>query len=381
MKLKIINILSSTAISASWVFIPIFALELGASDLQVGFIVGAWGTARFTSSFIFGRFADIYGRRFILWLGLAATVITFFLQGFASSPFMLAFLRGAAGFSTGIFPAAIYAYVHDSGHRVGRYTAYESLGWGVGSLIAGVTSVYWAVFMLSIYFSVYWGIFTLSSMILFVALIISLKLPRMKTKGQIIPRFPLKLIKKNGDIYLAYLLRHTAAMSVWAIFPLYLSQLGASLFWIAMMMVVNAGSQFFIMHAIDRFRSSYLIGAGILIAALTFFSFSIATNYFQILAMHVMIALSWSSMYVGSLNHLLENNAEKATATGLLNSALSLAGIIGPVMGGLTAELFGYKTVLINASILTLFSFFLFFILNDELRNNKKIRTGRHNIA
>lgn len=372
MRIKIINVLSAMAISASWVFVPLFALQLGANDWQVGLIVGAWGTARFISSFIFGRLADVYGRRFVLWLGLLASALTFFLQGFAESPFMLGLLRGAAGFCTGIFPAAIYAYVHDSGHRVGRYTAYEALGWGTGSLIAAVTSVYWMFFFLSVYFSVYWGVFSLSSVLLFIALIISLKVPELRAERVSVPRFPTKLIKKNGNIYLAYLLRHTAAMSIWAIFPLYLVSLGASLFWIAMMMVVNASVQFVVMHFLDRFKSFHLIGVGILVAALTFFSFAMASNYFQILALHTLIAISWSSMYVGSLNYLLENNAEKATATGLLNSALSLAGIIGPLIGGFTAQAFGYKVVLLNATALAFVSFVIFMALsrNSTLKSH-----------
>jgi MFS family permease len=362
------------AIAASWVFVPLFAMELGASDWQVGLIVGAWGTARFLSTFMFGRLADIYGRRFILWLGLAAATLMFFLQGFASSPFMLGLLRGAAGFTTGIFPAAIYAYVHDTGHRVGKYTAYESLGWGIGSLIAAITSVYWIAFFFIVNFSVYWGVFSLSSIVLFMALLISLKIPKVRTRSVMVPRFPLKVIKKNGNIYLAYLLRHTAAMSIWTIFPLYLYELGASLFWIAMMMVVNAGTQFFIMHFLDRFKSISLIAVGILVASVTFFSFALATDYYQILALHLFIAISWSSMYVGSLNHLLENNEEKATATGMLNSALSLAGIIGPLLGGFTAHLFGYQTVLYNASALALISFFLFVALS---RNSIFSQRGR----
>jgi predicted MFS family arabinose efflux permease len=76
-------------------------------------------------------------------------------------------------------------------------------------------------------------------------------------------------------------------------------------------------------------------------------------------------------MYVGSLNHLLENNAEKATAAGMLNSAVSLAGIIGPIIGGITAELFGYKTVLYNASALTLISFIMFTFLSRKLKKDE----------
>jgi MFS family permease len=79
-------------------------------------------------------------------------------------------------------------------------------------------------------------------------------------------------------------------------------------------------------------------------------------------------------MYVGSLNYLLENNAEKATATGMLNSAVSLAGIIGPLIGGFTAEFYGYRTVLINASILAFISFIAFITLSK----NSFFKTGQN---
>ena len=75
LRVRSINILSNAGISAAWVFVPIFAMELGAADWQVGLVVGSWGTARLISSFIFGRVADIYGRRIVLWLGLAAAAL------------------------------------------------------------------------------------------------------------------------------------------------------------------------------------------------------------------------------------------------------------------------------------------------------------------
>jgi MFS family permease len=123
-----------------------------------------------------------------------------------------------------------------------------------------------------------------------------------------------------------------------------------------------------------------LIAVGILVASITFMSFALARNFYQILAMHALIAISWSSMYVGSLNYLLECNAEKATVTGMLNSAFSLAGIIGPLLGGITAQLFGYRVVMINASALALVAFIIFVVLSRNKGQLKNVKRKLKNV-
>jgi hypothetical protein len=49
-----------------------------------------------------------------------------------------------------------------------------------------------------------------------------------------------------------------------------------------------------------------------------------------------------SLLYIGSLLYLLDKNEEKATSSALLESAISVAAIIGPMAGGMIAEISGF---------------------------------------
>jgi MFS family permease len=60
---------------------------------------------------------------------------------------------------------------------------------------------------------------------------------------------------------------------------------------------------------------------------------------------------------MGSLLYLLDKNREKATSSALLESTISVAAIIGPLVGGAIAEVSGLRNVLFFAFFMTLGSF------------------------
>ncbi len=122
-----IQAISNCAISASAIFIPIFAKELGASYLSIGLIGTSYGMAIFLSSYIFGRLSDMYGYKLFLKIGLLVAGFAFFFQSFASSPTTLLLIRFMAGFSAGIFPASLATYVYESKRKLGRFAAWVLL--------------------------------------------------------------------------------------------------------------------------------------------------------------------------------------------------------------------------------------------------------------
>jgi len=98
----------------------------------------------------------------------------------------------------------------------------------------------------------------------------------------------------------------------------------------------------------------------------TFFSFTLATSFWQIVPAQVLLGVSWALLYVGGLRYLMDRNVEKATVSGLFDSALSLSSIIGPLIGAFVISFGGYSTTMYLASVLAFIGFLLFRFLKRE---------------
>lgn len=324
-------------------------------------ISAVYGVAVFASSYLFGRASDVYDRKFIICLGLFASAVSFFLQALTdplfvlplwTSSWLLAVSRGLAGFSVGIFPPALMAYVYESNNLLGRYNSLGALGWSIGTFVAGL-------------FAFYWNAFLLASACLWLAFLISLTMKEVTSPRIEVPFFPRNVIKKNWHVYLSFLLRHTGANCIWVIYPLYIASLSADRFWIGVIYTINFASQFAIMPFMDRFKAKTLIYEGLGLSALTFLVFTFAQDYMQLLPMQVLLGASWSLIFVGSLLYLMQCNTEKATCSGILSSVTSLSMVIGSILGGVIAQFFGFRATMYVATALTLMGL-IFFRVGSE---------------
>lgn len=336
-----INFLASAAIGSLFVFIPLIAKDMGATDMTIGLIMAVYGATNMLSFFIFGRLSDTVGRKIFIMLGLGMSTLAFFAHILANSVMSLLIIRALAGFSVGVYPAALTAYVWERKKRLGKFTSYASLGWGVGALIAGIIASYK-------------GMFLITSVLFFISFLISVRLPFVKELHHKVPFFPKELIRQNLPIYLPFSLRHLGANMVWTIFPLYLLGLGATVLWVGIINFTNSAMQFVIMRRIERKREKMLIRVGLASSALAFLSLSFATHYAHALLIMLMVGVSWATLYMGSVTYLAKSNVEKATAVGILNSTLSLCNVLGPLLGGIIAQLYGYKAVMLVAAFLSL---------------------------
>ncbi|MEW5759798.1 MAG: MFS transporter [Candidatus Thermoplasmatota archaeon] len=332
MKLSLINLLQNAGGCATLIFIPILASELGASTFDVGVIVCSYALACFFSSYVFGRKADIIGRKKVLGIGLISSTIVFPLHIFAYNPFTLTLIRILSGICIGIYPSALITYAYETSGRVGKVASFGSLGWGIGSFVAGLIGLYFGIFLLSTFFFL-------------IAFIVTLTLPEKEEKKIYVPLFPISVIKKNFDIYISLFLRHTGASGLWAVFPLYLLFLGADKFWIGFIYLLNFVCQFLFMPYVERYSYIHLPKIGFLLTMIAFLGYMAAPNYIFIIPFEILIAIAWSCIYVGCLRCVM-NEEEKATGAGLIHSTTSISGVIGPLIGGAVAQLFGYKGII-----------------------------------
>ncbi len=345
MRLNTIQLFINSAVMMSNLFIPILAHNLGASGTEIGIIGAVYGAALFISTYIFSRMADSYPPKKLLYAGFISASLAFFLQVFAYDPLSLAVIRALVGFSIGIYPAVLMLYVYNLRRSIGKFSSFMPLGWAVGNMLAGVIAVYWQIF-------------TVASLLFAASFLITLTLPdtqvRTKKKADYFSR---DILKKNWNLYFGFFLRQIGANNVWVIFPLYLVSLGANEFWVGIIYTINPTLQFFIMRRLDRYNTTSLIHAGDLLSAAAFIALIPLTIYYQAVVGMVLIAFSYSCLYVGSTRELIETNEEKGAAAGLLNSSIAFATIIGSLVGGIILEYYSYRAVMAAGAFFALLGY------------------------
>ncbi len=317
------------------VYVPLLARSLGFTNSQIGLLVAAYQGMLLLSNTLFGRWADFADRRRFVLLGLTLSALAIGIHTLARTALLLLLARMLAGVCLGIYPAALTAYFYEHDKRLGRFSGYGALGWGLGALAAGAidTGV----------------IFPFAGLLLAASAGVAasgLQRQRIGLRQQF---FDYGVLKRNWRLYASFLLRHLGAFSIWTIFPIYMSELGASRLWVGILWAINPLGQFIFMHLLERADDRMLIRTGLLLSILVFTAFGIATDWRQLIPIQVALALSWSCLYLGSLKRLLRVNAEHSTAAGMLGSTMSLAAVLGALLESVSG-LYGYRTVMFVAA-------------------------------
>ncbi len=340
MKSNAIFFLSTAATSMSIIFIPVIASEMGADNFTVGVIVSMYGVMALLSTYLFGWMSDNRGRLALIRCGMLVSAAAFGLQVFAADQLELVLVRSFCGAAIGVFYSSLVIYGIESGKKLGKYTSFESLGWGVGNLVAGIIAVYN-------------HIFALSALLFIACFFMSLNLGGAKPHGIKSPIFPYKIMRKNAGIFLPFLMRDVGAYSMWTFFPLYLMALGADSFWVGAIYFLNTGGQFFMKQVVDRFDFEKLYTIGLASSALSFLAYMFPENHMQVIPIQFMIAFAWTTLSVGAMGLLTERNVEKASVIGLFSSTRGLAQIIAPIAGGVIMQYAGFRELILFSAAIT----------------------------
>jgi MFS transporter, DHA1 family, tetracycline resistance protein len=127
--------------------LPFYALEFGATPLQVTLLIASFSAMQLVASPLWGRVSDRRGRRPLIIAGLFASAVSYLIFGLAGSFATLLLSRMAAGASGGTISVA-HAYVADStraaerARAMGLIGAAAGLGVMIGPVIGGFFSRY-----------------------------------------------------------------------------------------------------------------------------------------------------------------------------------------------------------------------------------------------
>lgn len=125
--------------------LPFYALEMGATALEVTLLIASFSAMQMAATPIWGRVSDRRGRRPLIIAGLFASAVSYLIFGLASSLALLLLSRLAAGAAGGTISVA-HAYIADTtkaeerARGMGLIGAAAGLGVMLGPAIGGFFS-------------------------------------------------------------------------------------------------------------------------------------------------------------------------------------------------------------------------------------------------
>jgi len=327
-------------VSIVYVFMPILAQSLTSNIFEVGLTIASFFLAQILSSLYFGRISDAKGVRLtFIRIGFVSCAIMFGLHYIADNSFYLLLVRLGAGVASGMMVPAMLAYTYESGKdksKVASVISFHALGWLAGIVAAGIANNEKTIFLISA------GLFL-------AGLAFSSKMPNYTMPKETESGATKKVIVRNKYLFLSLLLRHIGATAVWTILPLVLTQaFGAKLYEVSIVYVANTASAFILMNLMGtkihtKNVTKFKIGIGLTV--FVFAGMAVMNSWWMAIPFMGLVGVTWAFLYIGGSIHLMENNP-KSTSTGVFNSTISIANVIGPVIAGGIAFWYGHVMVM-----------------------------------
>ena len=342
-------------------FIPLYSQQFGAEGFTIGVLFGSHSASRtFLLPFI-GRASDRRGRKeFLLW-GLAlyaASSVAFLL---ADSLFVLTLVMALQGVATAMVQPISMAYVGDLTPKgqEGRYSGYINTAFlgGVagGPVLGGVVRDLYnmqASFILL-------GILSLLSLIL---LWLFLPEVRHEKNTRTTTHLPLREIFSCYPLVgmSVFRLSYAAAnAAIWVFVPLLAAQLLALStsqigLLISLNVLVSTVMQAPCGRLADRVTNKVtLIVIGGLISAVSLALFPLATTYWHLVVLNLLVGAAFGLAYPAHMAVAMENakGFGMGTVMSLLLTVHSFAMTVGPMLFGLVIDLYSLNGVFYSGGL------------------------------
>ena len=329
-----------------------YAEEFNATPFDIGLLVSSYSLMQFIFSPILGGLSDKYGRRPILFLSIIGSGIGYLMMGLAGSLLMIYAGRIFGGITAGNLSTA-QAYIADVTTRenrakgMGLFGMAFGLGFILGPALAGVLSKFGI--HVPFYFAA--GLSFTNAILLYFVLPESRKLSEtteiVKRKNRVAELAEVFKDSRFTTLTLQYFLLVTAFSMMTTSFAYYTSfkfgynaeQTGYLLAFVGLMAVIMQGG--LLGTLVKKFGEAKLVVFGCLMLVISFaivpFVGKDSGGLWALLAGVACFALG-NSMASPSLTSLASKNAndfEQGKVLGIMQSAASLARVIGPMLCGI----------------------------------------------
>ncbi len=336
--------------------LSLFAESLGASPERIGLIVSVSTLTGVLLKLPSGALSDIYGRRFLLRIGVVAFGLPPFLYPFITDLDALTALRFLHGFATAIFAPSALATVAElyrerRGAALGTYTACTQSGSLLGPFLGGYL-VHAAGFPTAFVTA---GVFGCIAMVLFYSLHLDVSVPQRKEQGAAIVLSEMwkgfAAVAKNNKVLITSMTdaaKMIANGALMAFLPLYGVSVGLNPGEVGILFTVQAFTSFFskpIMGRIsDRVGRQPLIVLGLFICAGTF----VCIPYVSMFPVLLLLSSGFGfgeAVVSSSSSALVADSSEFKTlgaGMGMQGTIMDIGHASGPLLAGLLIARMNY---------------------------------------
>lgn len=371
--------------------IPFYAVELDLSITAVTFVtMGIYSLAQFIASPFVGKLSDRFGRKPILAVTMFGTSFSYVLLMFADSVELLTISRILSGLSAGSLATA-FAYVADitteeeRAKGLGMLGAALGMGFVIGPALGGLlagesmeTANYVAPALASSILSLiaaFGVIFVLKESL---SDEVRQKLrdrPKLLFSDRLRVAFgrqTLALLVLIGFVYMIAFAMFETIYPLWGADTLKLGPqgIGFTLLYIGIITVILQGGA--IGPLTKKFGEHKLVLSSLILVGVGLIALASANQIWSALAALTLIAIG-GSLFNPSTSSLVSKGAEateQGAVLGIFQGAGSLARVVGPIVAGPLADMFGFGAPYILGAVLIVPAIIMVLRLPQESRKN-----------
>lgn len=347
--------------------IPIYAMDLGATGITLGLMIGAFSISQGILQPVVGNLSDQRGRKRFLVIGLLVYAVVGFTYTFAASVEHLILIRIFHGSGSAMIVPIAMAYMGDLAPQgqEGRYMGMLNIaifaGIGIGPILGGlfldtmgINPAFYAM-----------SVLTAASLGLVVAL-----LPPERSDRERVPTIGmLTTFRKmlHNSRVMGMLLPRMATIIVMVptmgFLPILMDRIiGATGIQIGLVIstrtIVNAGFQTPFGRMADRYNKVSLLLIGCSVAGAGVFVVPFADSFLQLVGLFVLIgigeALIWPTL--GAIAIEEGHQYGQGSMMGIFNMAVSVGMLIGSLLAGSVMDLIGLNYVFYIISAILILS-------------------------
>lgn len=330
--------------------IPDYLKMIGEGGTAAGLMISVFAGAQLLMSPIGGKWADVYGRRLMIILGLIGFTVSMGIFYLSDNLTVLLISRAIGGVGAALLIPAIFAYVADitTLQQRAKGNSYISAAMSLGIVIGPGIGGFFAEFGLK-------TPLLLSAIVSFVAVVSSVILLREPDREPYVKpaheeSLPKQLVSSTKKPYFFVLVINLVMafglMAYESVLGLFVSETFAATPQQIAVMITGTGivSVIVQLFAVDRLVSIFgemkVVLSFILLAAFGFLLSLFAGTYAIFFAVTLVIFLS-TSILRPVLNTLVSKLAgnEQGFAMGMNNAYMSIGNIIGPTLAGIAFDI------------------------------------------